>query len=191
MENNNIIIENTRFIYATNFDGNPDADQMYHSAERKGNVIIPDKRMAEDMIAAGFNVKMTKSKGDDPDFVPEYYILVRMNFKSKFPPKVYLVSGHSKVTLSEDTVITIDDLQNDRAVENVNLVANVYENPNSGTKTLYVKTLYVEQGFGNDPFAERYAGIGGCGHNCAGCAHRDAETDSCEGESIEFNEGEE
>lgn len=187
--NNNIIIENTRFIYATNFDGNPDADQMYHSAERKGNVIIPNPKMAEDMIAAGFNVKQTKSKDDDPDFVPEYYILVRMNFKSKFPPKVHLVSGNNKpVRLNENNVVTIDDLQNDRGIENVNLIANVYENPNSGTKTLYVKTMYVEQGFGNDPFAERYAGVGGCGHECSGCCHHDAETNSCEGESLPFNE---
>ena len=103
----------------------------------------------------GLNVRETAPReGDGPEFKPEYFIAVKANYRSKYPPKIYLVSGDSEaVLLHEDSLVDIDKMR----VENVNVVLNIYENPNTGKCSLYVRTMYVEQAVDSDPFAARYA----------------------------------
>lgn len=150
-----ISIENTKFIYKTNFSGDPARDN-YGSTARKANIIIPDHMQARELIDAGFNVKTTKPRlGDEEDFVPEYYVSINVNYDTEWPPKIYLVSGKSKpVLLDETSVDAIDKCY----VLNVNAVLNPYHNKKTGTHSLYVRTLYVEQNVEDDPFAHRYFG---------------------------------
>ena len=147
-------LEDTRFIFATNFEGNPDKDR-FHSGQRKGNVIIPTKELADEMMDYGINVRQTRPREDDEDFVPTYYVSVLVNFRcpERFQPKIYIVSGDAEpVRLDEDSVKQIDYMWVDRV--NVTLSPNEYE---PGRFSLYVQTMYVEQRIDDDPFAKRYA----------------------------------
>lgn len=148
-----ISIENTKFIYRTNFSGDPKRD-TFGSDARKANIIIPDHMQARELIDAGFNVRATKPRpGEEEDFVPTYFVSINVNYDTDWPPKIYLVSGNAKpVELNEETVDILDKCY----VLNVNAVLNPYVNKMTGKSSLYVRTLYVEQDIEDDPFAHRY-----------------------------------
>jgi hypothetical protein len=157
MGNNNLIrIDDTKFKFITNFAGDPERDR-FGSDARQANIIIPDAEQAMALMQAGFNVKSTKPREDDDEnFEPEYFIAIKVNYDTKWPPKIYLVSGNSDpVLLNEDTIGSIDDC----SVANVNVILNPYENQRTGRKSLYVRTMYVEQNVDEDPFAHRYSRV--------------------------------
>lgn len=151
MAGNLITVENTRFIFETNFSGDPSRDR-YKSTQRKANVIVPEN-LARDLIEMGVNVRMTKPReGEEEGFIPVYFVSVNVNFDSKWPPKIYLVSGdNDPVLLDEESIDIIDRI----SVDNVNVILNPHEWTDG--VTLYVRTMYVEQGLNDDPFAARYA----------------------------------
>lgn len=156
-----IAVDNTRFIFATNFAGNPENDR-FGDSRRKANLLIPDTEQAKDLIKAGFKVRETRPRpDDDPDeFVPEYFVSVLLKYRNragqpvKYPPKVYLVSGDNEpVLLDEDSVECIDNMR----VKNVNVILNPYEyDPANNGLSLYIRTMYVEQDLDDDPYAARY-----------------------------------
>ena len=148
-----IYIENTKFIFRTNFSGDPDRDS-FGSEARKANIIFPDYMQARELIDAGFNVKATKPKeGEEEEFVPTYFVSINVNYDTNWPPKIYLVSGESEpVLLDSESVGILDKCY----VLNVNVVLNPYTNQRTGRSSLYVRTMYVEQDTEDDPFAHRY-----------------------------------
>lgn len=148
-----ISIENTRFIFKTNFSGDPERDN-FGSDTRKANVIIPSSEQAMYMLDCGFNVKQTKPRpGDEEDFEPTYFVSVTVNYDTDWPPRIFLVTGDAEpVLLDEDSVKIIDNVY----VKNVNVVLNPYHNQRTGRSSLYVRTMYVEQDIEDDPFAGRY-----------------------------------
>lgn len=156
-----IAVENTRFIFETNFSGDPARDR-FADARRKVNLIIPDPEQAKDLVKAGIKVRQTNPRPDDDPatFVPEYFVTAVLKYRTrlgqavKYPPKVYLVSGDAEpVLLDEDTVGALDTMR----IANVNVILNPYEyDPASGGTSLYVRTMYVEQDLDDDPYAERY-----------------------------------
>lgn len=148
-----IAIENTKFIFRTNFSGDPDRD-TYGSDARRANIIIPDITQAQQLIDEGFNVKVTKPReGYEEDFTPEYFVAIGVNYDSNWPPKIYLVSGDANpVELSEESVGCLDMCQ----VQHVDVTLNPYENPKTHRKSLYVRTMYVVQDITDDPFASKY-----------------------------------
>lgn len=155
MNNDKLVsIEDTRFIFTTNFAGDPDRD-TFGSDRRQCNIVIPDPQLADDLAREGFNVKETRPRpGEEEGFVPDYFVKVSMNYDSKWPPRIYLVSGDNEPRLlDEDSVGALDDMR----VENVNVVLNKYYNERVRKYSLYVKTMYVEQRLEDDPFAARYA----------------------------------
>lgn len=148
-----ITIENTRFIFTTNFSGDPERDN-YGNSDRKANIIIPTKEQADDLAAAGFNVKCTKPReGEEEGFIPTYFVSVKANYDSEWPPKIFLVCGNAEPELlTVDTVKRLDMVY----VTNVNAVLNPYYSQRNDTWSLYIKTMYVEQDETDDPFAARY-----------------------------------
>lgn len=150
---NLVSIENTRFIWRTNFSGDPSRDR-FGSERRKANIVIPDYEQAMDLRDFGLNVKETFPRpGEEEDFEPTYYIEIKVNYDSKWPPNIYLVSGDAEpVLLDEESVDTLDKCY----ILNVNAVLNIAENRTTGKKSLYVRTMYVEQDVEDDPFADRY-----------------------------------
>lgn len=152
-----IVIKDTKFIFDTNFGGDPKRDR-FGSDKRRGNIIIPDPEMAQALFEAGFKVKQTKPKpGEEEDFEPTYFISVTLNYDSPWPPEVYLVSpGAAPVLLDEESVGNIDKAY----ILRVRVTLNPYENPKTGIKSMYIRTMYVEQDVANDPFAHMYANRG-------------------------------
>lgn len=148
-----ISIENTRFIFKTNFSGDPARD-TYGSDARRANIIIRDPQQAEELLEAGFNVKQTKPReGDDENFETTYFVAINVNYDSSWPPKIYLVSGDAEpLPLDEESIDILDKIY----VINVNAVLNPYHNQKTGKCSLYVRTMYVEQDIEDDPFAMKY-----------------------------------
>lgn len=148
-----IHFEDTRFIFATNFSGDPARDN-YRNDERKGNIVIPSYEQAQALIDEGFNVRETTPReGEEEGFEPTYFIAAKLNYDSQWPPKVYLVAGDAEPRLlDEDSVGEIDV----NHVVNVNVTCNPYNNARTGRKSLYIKTMYVEIDVEDDPFAARY-----------------------------------
>lgn len=151
MRTNLVIVENGKFIFDTNFAGDPKKDR-FGSDERKANLVIPDIDLARELIDDGFNVRLTKPRvGEEEGFVPRYFVKVKLNYKSTWPPKVYLVTDKDKsVLLDEESVACLDDIWVDR----VNAVLNRYEGPNG--KSLYVKSMEVYQKVDDDPISAKY-----------------------------------
>ncbi len=156
-----IAVDDTRFIFQTNFSGDPARDR-FADARRKASLIIPDPEQAKDLIKAGFRVRETRPRQDDDpnDFVPEYYVTILLKYRNrknepvKYPPKVYLVSGDNEpVLLDEESVSCIDQMR----IKNVNVILNPYEyDPVNNGLSLYIRTMYVEQDLDDDPYAARY-----------------------------------
>lgn len=148
-----IRIENTNFIFKTNFSGDPERD-TFGSDARKATLIIPTEEQAIALMNEGVNVKQTKPKpGDEEEFEPTYYVTVNINYDTNWPPKIWLVSGDSDPQLlDEESVGIIDKCY----VLNVNAVLNPYTNSRTRRTSLYVRTMYVEQDIEDDPYAARY-----------------------------------
>lgn len=156
-------IENTRFVYLTNFSGDAARDN-FGDSRRKCNIIIPDEQMARDMMKAGVKVRQTKCGENNPnpeEFVPEYFVTAQLKYRNKigdqlkYPPRVYLVVGNNEPqALDEESVAVLDSIR----VKNVNVMLNQYEyDPVSHGMSMYIRTMYVEQDVDSDPFASRYA----------------------------------
>lgn len=148
-----ITIEGTRFIWRTNFSGDPERDS-FGSEARKASIVIPDERQALEMLDQGFNVKKTSPKpGEEEGFVPTYYVTINVNYDTDWPPKVWLISGDSdKILLDASTIDILDKCY----ILNVDVVLNPYQNKRTGKSSLYVRTMYVTQDVEDDPFAARY-----------------------------------
>lgn len=147
-----INLENTRFIFATNFEGNPDKDR-FKSSKITCNIVIPDVDMAMAMLDAGYNVKETTPReGEEEGFTKEYFIKCICNMDSQYPPKVYLVNEDNiAVKLDAGSVSVLDEIR----VKNVNAIISPWEY-DDGKFSMYIQTLYVEQSIDDDPFASRY-----------------------------------
>lgn len=153
-ERNLVTIEDTTFIFRTNFSGDPERD-TFGSDARTANIIIPDEKLALELMDEGFNIKMTKPRpGEEEGFSPTYFVSIKINYDTEWPPKIYLVSGDAEpVLLDEETIDMLDSIY----VANVNVVLNPYRNQRTNTCSLYVRTMYVEQDVEDDPFAHRYS----------------------------------
>ena len=154
MRNSYVIIEGTKFIFKTNFSGDPDRD-TYGSTQRKGNIIIPDIEQARCLIDEGFNVKLTKPRpGEEEGFAPKYYVAIKVNYDTEWPPKIFLMTDSAKgVLLDSESVKSIDYMW----VENVNVVLNKYEGKNG--KSLWVKSMEVYQKQDDDPISMRHSRV--------------------------------
>lgn len=151
MENNKLVsIENTRFIFETNFSGDPRRDK-YGDTKRYVNVVIPEE-IACELSDEGFNVKCTNPK-EDSDYETTYFIKANIKYDSKYPPRIYLVSGDNPPELLDsESICTLDQMY----IRNVNVILSKYYKANNDKRSFYVRTMYVEQELDNDPFAARY-----------------------------------
>lgn len=150
------LLLDTRFIFDTNFSGDPNRDR-YGSSRRRVNVVIPTEEQAQQLIEMGLNVKQTKPNPNyiyDEPFVPTFYVPVTVNMDSKWPPQVFWITTTGrKVACNAENIGQLDYIR----VKNVNLQANLYENRNNpGQYTLYADILYVEQDADADPYAAKY-----------------------------------
>ena len=158
MKDNVVRLMDTRFIFATNFSGDPSRDK-FGSDARKCNVVIPDQELALSLRAEGYNVKETKPRpGEELGFVPTYYVIAYLSYHDDpgeewRNPKVYLVSGDTKPQLlNSHNVGAIDKAY----VKRVRTDLNKAVNKKTGRKSFYVRMMYVELDVDEDPYAQFY-----------------------------------
>lgn len=130
-------IENARLIFR-NFRG--EQSQFNRAGDRNFAVIIDDDRLAAQLSADGWNVKVRepREEGDEPF----NYLSVKVSFTGR-PPTIVRIGGTSKtrVRITEDTVEMLDY----DSFELVDLTINPYEYDVSGSQGIsaYLKTMYV------------------------------------------------
>lgn len=123
---------------------------------RKFDLVIDDKDEAQQLIDAGWPVKIKVPK--NTDYEPYHYLRCKMKFHDDTPtvrydPSVFVVDGKSKTKMTAQTVGLLD---NER-IKKIDLVLTPYawENTNGSGITVYVKSMYVT--VDTDPLAAEYA----------------------------------
>ena len=150
-------IDDTRFIFNTNFSGDPSRDR-FGSSTRRVNVVIPTRELADHLVALGVKVKETHPNPEctyDEPYVPTLYVPVNVNMDSKWPPRVYWITTSGKRLLcNAETVGQLDFIR----VKNVCLQANLVEKKNfPGEYSLYADVIEaIEQD--RAPYVDAYAG---------------------------------
>lgn len=140
-------IDDAKIIYK-NFAGR--GDKYNREGDRNFAVIIPDQKMANDLIDRGWNVKIKPPRDEDDE--PFMYLPVKVKFNDR-GPNVYLVTGKNKNRLREESVACLDDID----IREVDLDIRPYDwevNGKTG-RTAYLQNIQVIQEI--DRFAALYA----------------------------------
>ena len=140
-------IDNARLIYR-NFAGA--GSKFNREGDRNFAIIIEDQETANKLAELGWNVKIKPPR--DADDEPFMFLPVKVKFNDR-GPNVYLNSGNNRVTLDEDSVECLDDVD----ILNVDLDIRPYDwevNGKSG-RTAYLQSICVTQEV--DRFAARVA----------------------------------
>ena len=143
---NMLEIEDARIIFR-NFRG--EASKFNSKGNRNFAVIIPNQDIADELIDAGWNVKIKPPREDGES--PFMYLPVKISFNNR-GPSAYIVSGDNNTRLNEDTIEMLDDVD----IRSVNMDLRPYDwevNGKTGVKA-YLKTMYVE--IEQDVFASKY-----------------------------------
>lgn len=99
----NLIVENARIIFETNFSGK--VKQYNAAGDRNFCIEIPDEDIARELAEEGWNVKVYRPKSEDRDPINYLQITVRFDI---LPPNIYMVTSRKKTTLNEETVKNLD-----------------------------------------------------------------------------------
>ena len=130
-------IDDARIIYR-NFAG---AGSKYNrEGDRNFAVIIPEKEMADALIAEGWNVKVKPPRDEDED--PFMFLPIKVKFNDR-GPNAYLQTGTKMNRLDEESIGLLDDID----IVCVNLDIRPYDwdvNGKSG-RTAYLQNIEVIQ----------------------------------------------
>ena len=144
-----LLIDDARIVYR-NFAGA--ATKFNRAGDRNFAVIIPDEDMKDALVANGYNVKIKPPRDEDDS--PFMYLPVKIKFNNR-GPKVYLKSGTNIVTLDEDSIGCIDEMD----IISVDLDIRPFDWEVNGKegRTAYLESIHVTQDL--DRFAARYDGL--------------------------------
>lgn len=139
-------IDEARIVYR-NFRG--EGSKFNREGDRNFAVVIPNQEIADELIEAGWNVKIKPPR--DEDDTPFMYLPVKIKFSER-GPHIYLVTGRVQNKLDEESVSIIDDID----IVSVDLDIRPYDwevNGKSG-RTAYLQSMRVTQDA--DRFAAAY-----------------------------------
>lgn len=141
-------IDDARIVYR-NFSGTP--SQYNREGDRNFGVIIPDREIADELIAKGWNVKIKPPRDEDEE--PFMFLPVKVKFNDR-GPNVYLKTGTRVNELTEETVSCLDNID----ILGVDLDIRPYDwelRDGKSGRTAYLQSIHVTQDV--DRFAARYA----------------------------------
>lgn len=140
-------IDDAKIIYR-NFAGR--GDKYNREGDRNFAVVIPDQKIANELIDRGWNVKIKPPRDEDDE--PFMFLPVKVKFNDR-GPHVYLVTGRNKNRLRDDAIACLDDID----ISRVDLDIRPYDwevNGKTG-RTAYLQNIQVVQEI--DRFAAIYA----------------------------------
>lgn len=140
-------IDDARIVYR-NFSGK--ASMYNREGDRNFSVVIPNRDIADELIDAGWNVKVKPPREDGDE--PFIHLPVKIKFNGR-GPIVYIRSGKAMVKLNEDTIDQLDNI----SILSVDLDIRPYDWDINGKRgrTAYLQSICVTQEV--DRFAEKYA----------------------------------
>lgn len=112
-----LVIEGARVLF-TNFKG--EARQYNNEGDRNFCVVIDDAQQAQDLREDGWNVRILRPRDEGDQ--PINYLQVNINYAGRRPPVVFMVTGHNKAPLSEETIGELDNMD----IQYVDVVINPY-----------------------------------------------------------------
>ena len=124
---------------------------MYNrEGDRNFSVVIPNRDIADELIDAGWNVKVKPPREDGDE--PFIHLPVKIKFNGR-GPIVYIRSGKAMVKLDEDTIDQLDNI----SILSVDLDIRPYDWDINGKRgrTAYLQSICVTQEV--DRFAEKYS----------------------------------
>lgn len=138
-------IDDARIVYR-NFAGAP--SKFNREGDRNFAIVITEEWIAETLSQEGWNVKI-KERVDEPPFM---FLPVKLKFNDR-GPNIYLKSGARTITLDEESVACLDNID----IVRVDLDVRPYDWEVNGKmgRTAYVQSMHIVQQI--DRFAERFA----------------------------------
>lgn len=129
------VIEDAELLFK-NFTGTPGT---YNRDGAKNFCVILEPEMAEAMLEEGYPVKYLKPFDEQDD--PKPYVQVKINFKSKKPPRIWMITSRGKNALDEDTCMLLDTAD----IVKADLMVNPYEWEVRGDSgiSVYLSSLFV------------------------------------------------
>lgn len=140
-------IDGARIIFR-NFKGKP--SKYNDEGDRNFALVIPDAETAQQLLDAGWNVKVKPPREDGEE--PLRFLAVKVKFNGH-GPAIYLQTGNSRNKLDEETVGMLDDID----IQSVDLDIRPYHWEAHGESGIsaYLQSMLVTQRV--DRFAERFA----------------------------------
>lgn len=139
-------IEDARIIYR-NFSGA--ASKFNREGERNFAVIIPNEEIANELMEAGWTVKIKPPREDFED--PFMFLPVKVKFNAR-GPAAYVESGGTVTRLNEETIDILDEL--DIASVSMDLRPFDWEVNGKTGRSAYLHAISVVQNI--DRFGARY-----------------------------------
>lgn len=140
-------IEDARIIYR-NFEGV--ASKFNREGDRNFAVIIPNDDIKDELVEAGWNVKIKPPRDEDDS--PFMFLPVKVKFNSR-GPAAYVRSGEHVTRLNEETIGMLDEID----ILSVDMDVRPYDWDVNGKqgRTAYLQAINVTQN--TDRFGEMYA----------------------------------
>lgn len=126
-------IDNAHIIFR-NFAG--EASKFNREGDRNFALRIFDQGIADKLLDLGWNVKIKPPREEGED--PFMYLPVKIKFND-YGPKVYLKSGSNRVTLDEESISCLDNIE----IENADLDIRPYDWEVNGKQG---RTAYLQGG---------------------------------------------
>lgn len=126
-------IDNAHIIFR-NFAG--EASKFNREGDRNFALRIFDQDVADKLLDLGWNVKIKPPREEGED--PFMYLPVKIKFND-YGPKVYLKSGSNRVTLDEESISCLDNIE----IENADLDIRPYDWDVNGKQG---RTAYLQGG---------------------------------------------
>ena len=140
-------IEDARIIYR-NFSGAP--SKFNREGDRNFAVIIPNEELKDELVEAGWNVKIKPPREDFDE--PFMFMPIKVVFNNR-GPAAYVRSGDSVTRLNEETIDMLDEID----IASVDMDIRPYDwevNGRTG-RSAYLQAINVTQNV--DRFGARYS----------------------------------